>query len=164
MTGPLFIDFEASGLSKESYPIEVGCADAVGGASWLIKPLAHWADWDPAAEALHKITRAELVEHGMESAKVCMELESVVKDRIVYCDSAHDPMWLRRLFRHSIGRNERIIVANVWTLWGGDGCAEYAKFCEARPACHRALADATLMQSFHEKWAAHRPSEPIHAP
>ena len=56
------IDFEASALSIESYPIEVGIAIMANATadieiwSTLIKPAPHWnmrAQWDPDAERIH---------------------------------------------------------------------------------------------------------------
>jgi len=51
---PKFIDFEASGLSDESYPIEVAWNNVDGTVeSYLINTdcVTDWIYWDPNAEA-----------------------------------------------------------------------------------------------------------------
>jgi hypothetical protein len=47
----VFLDFEASSLAKDSYPIEVGWVfeGGTGAESWLIRPAPDWTDWDPNA-------------------------------------------------------------------------------------------------------------------
>ena len=45
----VFLDFEASSLSKDSYPIEVGWAGEDGSTeAHLIRPAPDWTDWDAA--------------------------------------------------------------------------------------------------------------------
>ncbi|NVP03109.1 hypothetical protein HWA77_23150, partial [Photobacterium damselae subsp. damselae] len=64
------LNFEASGLSEQSYPIEVGYAlpDAEG-YSLLINPLSsatQWNYWDDFAEQqLHHRSRQELITKGL---------------------------------------------------------------------------------------------------
>lgn len=63
---PTFLDFEASSLNAESWPIEIGLATTIDnkvyGWGSLIKPADHWPedDWNPASEAVHGIKRDEL--------------------------------------------------------------------------------------------------------
>ncbi len=61
-----FLDFEASGLGPDSYPIEVawGFFGIETTFSYLIRPAEHWTDWDPVAEDLHELSRATLFEAG----------------------------------------------------------------------------------------------------
>lgn len=48
----VFLDFEASSLSKQSYPIEVAWVFEDGRSEeYLIRPAPIWTDWDSAAEA-----------------------------------------------------------------------------------------------------------------
>ena len=78
---PAFIDVEASGLGRGSYPIEIGISLASGDRHcWLIRPPAHWTHWDPGAEAVHHISRARLIERGRPAEEVAAELnEQAVK-------------------------------------------------------------------------------------
>lgn len=60
-----FVDFQASSLHRQSHPIEVAWVFEDGRSeSWLIRPAPNWIDWDPAAEAVHAISRADLAERG----------------------------------------------------------------------------------------------------
>ena len=64
---PVFLDFEASSLASASYPIEV--AWSCGGdsiESHLISPtgVSRWTDWSAKAEALHGLSREQLIAEG----------------------------------------------------------------------------------------------------
>jgi hypothetical protein len=98
---PIFLDFEASSLSKTSYPIEVGWVDATGeGESLLIRPPVDWTDWDDSAEAIHGITRAVLLEQGIEVGEVCRRLIALWEQGPVYASApSWDGAWLSRLLR-----------------------------------------------------------------
>jgi hypothetical protein len=62
----VFLDFEASSLTKTSYPIEVAWVFEDGAEeSHLIRPAPGWDDWDPAAERIHHIPRETLLSGGM---------------------------------------------------------------------------------------------------
>ena len=96
------IDFEASCLPEygHSFPIEVALA-TVDGASrhWLIRPAPEWEfwDWSPEAEALHGISRAELVAEGLPPARVLAELTEAAEGYEVYADADLDAFWLETL-------------------------------------------------------------------
>src|SRR5690606_14325460 len=110
MKFPLIIlDFEASSLNMESYPIEVGLAVAtnlnapIGSWSSLIRPDAAWldsGDWEPAAEAVHGIARASLLA-GMSARDVAVGLNRVISSvGHCWCDGGrYDGHWLKTLFR-----------------------------------------------------------------
>lgn len=95
-----FIDIEASGFGKGSYPIEVGFVDATGGLfCTLVQPEADWQHWDAEAEALHGIARPLLGTHGKPAAWVAQQLNERLHGQTVYCDGwAQDYPWLSRLF------------------------------------------------------------------
>lgn len=105
------IDFEATALSTDSYPIEVGIAMAASSdasiETWstLIKPDPSWAieeQWDPDAERIHKISRWSLRD-GMASPDVMRELNGRVAQGVqVWCDGGYyDEAWLHTLARAS---------------------------------------------------------------
>lgn len=57
-----FLDFEASSLGKQSFPIEVAWVFEDGAAeAHLIRPAPTWTDWDPQSEAIHHISRDTLI-------------------------------------------------------------------------------------------------------
>ena len=102
------IDFEASCLPEfgRSYPIEVAAARTDGtSASWLIRPLPRWRNWDwaPEAEALHGISRTMLDEEGQDPALVLEGLIAFVGGCDVYADAEVDVFWLDQL-AHATGR------------------------------------------------------------
>ena len=59
----VFLDFEASSLSKHSYPVEIAWVFEDGRSrSFLIKPKSGWTDWSADAEKIHGISRDRLQE------------------------------------------------------------------------------------------------------
>ena len=105
----ILLDFEASSLSDDSYPIEVGVAVAltldepIRVWSSLIQPVREWTfrhDWDPAAERVHHIPAA-LLATGQISSEVAKALNTIIGPvGHAYCDGGHyDGFWLERLFK-----------------------------------------------------------------
>lgn len=98
------VDFEASGLSEHSYPIEVGYSLPDGTSnSMLINPLStsdNWTHWDQQAQLdIHKLTRQTLEQEGMQVVDVCQHLNTVLGQyELVLCDSEWDLFWLGRLY------------------------------------------------------------------
>ena len=98
------LDFEASGLSEFSYPIEVGYSLPSGvDHSLLINPLSasdEWLYWDTFSEShIHGITRDELKQDGKQVVDVCQHLNAVLGQyERVFCDSEWDLFWLGRLY------------------------------------------------------------------
>ena len=87
----VFLDFEASSLAKQSYPIEVAWVFADGRSeTHLIRPASSWTDWHEDAEAIHHISRSTLLSAG--------EPHDVVAQRMIDVLSGHDllasaPSW-----------------------------------------------------------------------
>jgi hypothetical protein len=110
MNFPLIVlDFEASSLSDDSYPIEVGVALALNSDgpirvwSSLIQPCREWTsrhDWDTAAERVHHIP-ASLLATGQTPSEVAKALNAIIGPvGHAYCDGGHyDGFWLERLFK-----------------------------------------------------------------
>jgi DNA polymerase III epsilon subunit-like protein len=103
--GPVFIDFEASSLSPNSWPIEVGLAWLDGKKviieSKLIRPREEWSedDWNPESEAVHNIPRSDLddAEHAEDVARWLIE---IVDGRTMVSDAPEfDQRWYDRLMR-----------------------------------------------------------------
>lgn len=96
---PPILDVEASGFGQGSYPIEVGCV-LPDGRSYcaLIQPVKGWDGWDPAAEAVHGISREMLVAHGLPPLSVAIRLNSLLQGLTVYSDAwGQDYVWLAKL-------------------------------------------------------------------
>lgn len=67
----------------------------------LIKPAPDWSDeaWDPAAEALHGLSRAALERDGLAPRKICEAMNAALGAAAVYSDAPDwDGFWLYRLF------------------------------------------------------------------
>ncbi|HBK92361.1 MAG TPA: transcriptional regulator [Parvularcula sp.] len=101
--GIAFIDFEASGLGPQSWPIEVGWSldDGVT-ESFLISPAPDWpmTAWDGKAERLHGITPRMLADLGLDAAATCERLDAALAGRTVYSDAPDwDSFWMLRLYQ-----------------------------------------------------------------
>jgi DNA polymerase III subunit epsilon len=98
----IFIDFEASSLSSQSYPIEIGCAwiehDSVVQASDLIRPDPTWPpDWSHESAAVHGIRRGAL-EHAEPAIVIAGRFVPLLTGRTIVCDAPEfDGRWLGRL-------------------------------------------------------------------
>jgi hypothetical protein len=97
----VFLDFEASSLSDDSYPIEVGWAAEDGATeSHLIRPAAGWRDWDPRAEALHGLPRAHLVSAGEPHDVVARRvIEALSPHQVFVSAPSWDGKWMSVLLR-----------------------------------------------------------------
>ncbi|MDB6063237.1 MAG: hypothetical protein JWM78_3340 [Verrucomicrobiaceae bacterium] len=100
---PVILDVEASGLGRGSYPIEVGYVLADQRSHcMLIKPLPEWLRWDVAAEKLHGIQRAQLLQFGVDIKTAAQILNESLRGLTVYSDAwGNDQSWLALLFEHA---------------------------------------------------------------
>jgi hypothetical protein len=171
----VFLDFEASSLSKHSYPIEVAWVFEDGASeSHLIRPAPEWTEWDPAAEAVHKIARATLDAEGTPHDAVARRMVAVLTGHDLLASApSWDGKWLSTLLRaaglprHSLRlRDSDDAHAEVATatLRGsvpeaalaqavGDLLALTEVRAPGTPPAHRALADA---QEERARWLAVR--------
>jgi len=95
------IDFEASGLESDSYPIQVAwnMGDVVH--SHFIDPryVSQWQGWSLASEAVHNISRSFLHEHGEFPADVAKAMNESLGGSTIYSDAVpYDKNWCQRLF------------------------------------------------------------------
>jgi hypothetical protein len=97
----VFLDFEASSLSEQSYPIEIGWVFADGRSeSHLIRPAPRWDDWDAAAEAVHGISRAELLAGGEPHDAVARRMVEALAGHDLYASApSWDGKWMSALLR-----------------------------------------------------------------
>lgn len=121
----------------------------------LIKPAESWADaaWDPAAEALHGLSRAKLVRAGRQPQRVCDAMNDALADATVYSDAPDwDGFWLYRLFEAAKVRR-RFELHNFAELFES---VSPARFTEAKalaqkktPHSHRARPDVLHMRALY---------------
>lgn len=159
----MFLDFEASSLGPDSYPIEVGWAGEDGSLeSWLIRPAADWTDWDFTAEAVHGLSRERLLAAGRPHDEVARRTLEALSPHAVYVSApSWDGKWMSVLLRaaglprHALRLKDvdeaaRDAVAEVLAGRSEDEVAMLATvfLAAARsrladgPPKHRALADA----------------------
>jgi len=101
LSNTVFLDFEASSLGKQGYPIEVAWAFASGEEeSHLIRPAASWTDWDIKAGRIHGISREQLKSEGTPLDDVAQRMVSVLTGRSLYATApSWDGKWLSKLLR-----------------------------------------------------------------
>lgn len=156
----LFLDFEASSLSKDSYPIEVGWVfeDGSGDAA-LIRPVAAWTEWDELAEAIHHISRETLWREGQPVDAICARLIAFSQTLTLLASApSWDGHWLSMLLRGA-GRPRHLIRledteiaftaaarARLGAMATDDAVAALIAsaraLVDAQPPGHRALSDA----------------------
>jgi hypothetical protein len=97
----VFLDFEASSLSRHSYPIEVAWVFEDGTSeAHLIRPAPGWDDWDPRAEAIHHIPRATLLTEGAQHDTVARRMiEQLAGHDLTASAPSWDGKWLSALLR-----------------------------------------------------------------
>jgi hypothetical protein len=151
----IFLDFEASSLSKKSYPIEVGFVFESGQTEgYLIKPAPAWTEWDDEAAMVHGISRELLQREGVAHDVVCERLVQVFEGNVVYASApSWDGHWLSMLLR-AAGRprhllrlvDSEVAFTEAAAAHGPDGVGERVtaarRAAEAGPVAHRAVADA----------------------
>jgi len=99
------IDFEASGLGKASYPIEVAWGDGRHPAtSFMLNPerMDDWTDWDPRSVEFHHIPREKLIKEGDDPKRISEIMVKELAGKTLYSDEPrYDNMWKDRLLRDS---------------------------------------------------------------
>lgn len=97
----VFLDFEASSLSKNSYPIEVAWVLEDGASeAWLIRPALNWTEWDGCAERIHGIPRALLEREGEPHDRVAARMIEALTGHDLFASApSWDGKWLSALLR-----------------------------------------------------------------
>jgi len=98
-----FLDFEASSLSDQSYPIEVAWVFEDGRAeAHMIAPGPGWIDWSEASEAIHGISRPALSAEGRPFAFVASRMVEALSGHDLFASApSWDGKWLSFLLRQA---------------------------------------------------------------
>ena len=180
-TDPVFIDFEASGLGPDSFPIEVGWAFAgaeIRSEGHLLRPMQAWLEathaWDPASETVHGIALATLVMTGEHPVDVANRLNSALRGRMVITDSpGNDLKWAWRLF-DGVGLAPAFRILDIPAdafsairarelgLSGGEMLALEREAIRLAPRTHRAEQDARSLATLW--WLMSRRNDPTANP
>ncbi|MEJ0023590.1 MAG: hypothetical protein WDN76_09305 [Alphaproteobacteria bacterium] len=161
-TSIVFLDFEASSLSPESWPVEVGYAGACGAEdAFLLSRHREWSMeyWDRNSANLHGISLADLDEFGVPAEAAIDRLAKKLGNAIVVSDAPDfENHWLRRIST-AAGKPTPFVVQD-WEeyLPAGQSEAERKALTEqARKqegVRHRAGPDARVMRAvWRASWA-----------
>lgn len=147
----IIMDIEASGLSADSYPIEVAWQHRYIESqhdSFLIKPADDWKYWDDYAEQyVHCIPRSVLMERGLSVRDSALRINEALRGQTVYTDAViHDRQWIKRLFR-SAGLDIGFQLHCVYSLVEPAEVEQLKKRQGKAITSHRALADARALIS-----------------
>jgi len=152
MTLPIIIDIEASGLGSGSYPIEVGFVLETGEPHCcLIRPMSDWQHWDASAQALHGISKDDLIEHGKSVNEVARWLNDHLVGKMVYSDAwGNDASWLAMLFDNS-SLNQQFKIDSIRSILSEPQAqrwhaAKQRVVLESPFERHRASNDALILQ------------------
>ena len=146
------IDFEASGLSSESYPIEVGLVLQDGTIYHsLIRPIESWKHWSDKAEKIHGIRKSDIQRYGKNVTHVCLELNRICGRQTLFSDCwVKDSDWVNKLFEAgAVERTFRLspieycVPDSGLENWGYEK-RDVAK--EEEMPMHRALSDAYVIK------------------
>jgi hypothetical protein len=148
------LDFEASSLSRGSWPIEVGLSwlenGEVGTWSTLIRPAPDWdlADWAPQSAAVHGIALEDL-QGAPVACAVVDDLFEHLRDRVPVSDAPEfEARWLFRLMKAS-GRAAMPTVEDYHRIssvnFSGMALDMLYETLERRPAPHRAGPDSARL-------------------
>jgi len=162
----VFLDFEASSLGDDSYPIEVGWAGEDGASeTHLIRPAPQWTDWDLRAEAVHGLARERLLAEGEPHDQVARRALEALRPHEVYVSApSWDGKWMSVLLRgaglprHALrlmnaSEAHRQAAADILRGRVPDGeveplaaslVGEARRRLQSEPPRHRALADAQV--------------------
>ena len=149
------IDFEASSLDQDGYPIEVGLAfwpgpdRAILGWSTLIQPAGAWSrlgHWSPKSAKVHGIAGRDLLAHGQPAGRIAAVLnEALGPGTTAWCDGgAYDSHWAGALFK-AAGIAPCFVLGDWHRLLATLGPARRERglrWLETAPARHRARDDA----------------------
>ena len=97
----IFLDFEASSLGRNGFPIEVGWAAADGSEEgYLIRPAPGWEEWADSAERVHGIPLERLLREGTSHAVVARRMLQALEGHVLYASApSWDGQWLSKLLR-----------------------------------------------------------------
>lgn len=123
-----FLDFEASSLSPDSFPIEVAWVNGDGQSeSYLIRPAEEWlnpamgwAEWSAASERVHGISLRQLREEGVPHEQVAKRVLEALGSRQHFVASDAPPFdenWMSTLLE-AAGVRRRIPVVDVMMIYG----------------------------------------------
>lgn len=138
-----FIDFEASGIAPDSYPIEVAVVFPGGEYQSLIQPASYWDHWSYDAQDMHQIAREQLVNKGTPAIQVAQRMNQLFDGKTLCSDNPADCFWLDVLYE-AAGIEPTFSVSPLEVFIGREAATEALAL---RPPfrVHRALGDTRAL-------------------
>jgi hypothetical protein len=158
----VFLDFEASSLSKKSYPIEVAWIKENGEEfTALLRPIRDWSDWSLEAEQIHGLSRERLRIEGQPVNEVAHGLVKDLSGHDLFASApSWDGKWLSALLRAAglprhalrLGLSDHAFRQSVRSILAVEAeekqitrlVDDVIKETEPEKPAHRALDDARL--------------------
>lgn len=150
-TAPIthYVDFEASGIAPDSYPVEIAIVHPAGEYASLIKPVHYWTHWSYDAQDMHGITREQLLNEGKPAVTVAQELNELFAGLYLVSDAREDSHWLEALYE-AAELDPTFAVTTIEQMVGPEHAAAiYYQMPVKRE--HRALADARALRDTVER-------------
>lgn len=140
-----FIDFEASGIAPDSYPIEVAVVSSEATFSSLIKPVRYWTHWSFDAQDMHGLTQDQLHQEGETPVAMATNMNRLFSGQVLCSDSPQDGFWLDVLYE-AADLIPTFKLKPLEVFVGREAASEiYRRLATARH--HRALNDATALMN-----------------
>jgi hypothetical protein len=138
-----FVDFEASGIAPDSYPLEIAVVAADFEYQALIRPVYYWTHWSFDAQDMHGISRENLFAIGLEPSLIAAELNVRFEGARLCSDSPQDGFWLDTLYE-AAGVEATFELLPLESFVGRSGADEIYRLLPHRHT-HRALPDAQAL-------------------
>jgi hypothetical protein len=145
-----FIDFEASGIAPDSYPIAIGIALPDSELYSLIRPVRYWTHWSYDAQDMHGIERSTLFRQGTPARKLANRLNRLFAGLTLCCDNPADCFWFDVLFE-AAGVESRVGIQPLEAWVGREAASAIQLHLPSRKA-HNAVQDARDMQAAFDHW------------
>lgn len=140
-----FVDFEASGIAPDSYPIEIAVVSVDAEYQALIRPVYYWTYWSFDAQDIHGISREALLADGLEPSVIAAELNARFEGAKLCSDSPQDGFWLDTLYE-AARVDPSFVLLPLESYVGRSAASEIYRTILSNRA-HRALSDAAALMA-----------------
>ncbi|MPR02468.1 hypothetical protein F0169_10550 [Pseudomonas sp. MAFF 212408] len=140
-----FIDFEASGIAPDSYPIEVSVVSSEFAFNTLIKPARYWTHWSFDAQDMHGLCQDQLREQSDTPNAVARRMNQLFSGQVLCSDSPQDSFWLDVLYE-AADRTPTFELQPLEVLLGREAASQIYRLLPTTKN-HRALHDATALMN-----------------
>jgi len=140
-----FIDFEASGIAPDSYPIQVAVVSSESSFTSLIKPARYWTHWSFDAQDMHGLSQDQLREQGDTPSALARHMNQLFSGQVLCSDSPQDSFWLDVLYE-AADLMPTFQLKPLEVLVGREAASEIYRQLPTTKH-HRALQDATALMN-----------------